>query len=53
MKPTAAPAHFPYNHRTVEQVDRDERLAEHQRKQVGRVCGHPREAAHEGWGGTR
>ncbi len=23
MRPTAAPSRFPYNHRTVEQVDRD------------------------------
>jgi len=22
-RPTAAPAHFPYRHRTIEQVDRD------------------------------
>lgn len=27
MKPTAAPAHFPYNHRTVREVDIDEAAA--------------------------
>jgi hypothetical protein len=40
MSPRAAPAHFPYAHRTVEQVDHDHSLLDARQRECPR-CGVP------------